>query len=52
MPCLRTETDAQWTWSELRPHIIVGYSPSSYMNLLNSIGVFAAVTQALGQPFR
>lgn len=48
----RVEKGAPWTWSSTRPNPIIGYSPSSYMNLLNCVGVYAAITERLGLPFR
>ncbi len=40
----------RWTWSELRPHAICGFSPGTAMSLVSVIAVYAAIQKALGRP--
>src|SRR5205807_9675927 len=37
-----------WTWSILRPVLIVGYSTGSAMNVIPALGVFAALRREAG----
>lgn len=39
-----------WTFSVLRPQIVLGYSAHSPMNIIAAIGAYAAVQRELGQP--
>jgi nucleoside-diphosphate-sugar epimerase len=48
----RREKGAKWTWSSLRPGVIVGYSISSTMNLLMDIGIYGTLCKELGLEFR
>ena len=43
--------DAAWTWTVLRPTLIVGGGVGGAMNLAPAIGVFAALLKAEGMPF-
>ncbi len=39
-----------WSWSALRPESVLGFSAGNPLNLLNLIGVYAAVSKELGLP--
>lgn len=39
-----------WTFSILRPQIVLGYAVSSPMNIIAAIGAYAAVMRELGRP--
>ncbi len=39
-----------WTFSILRPQIVLGYAVSSPMNIVGAIGAYAAVQRELGRP--
>ena len=39
-----------WTWSASRPHAVCGYSTGSAMNLVTTLGVYAAISRELGLP--
>ncbi len=39
-----------WTWSALRPESVLGFSVGNPLNLLNVIGVYAAISKELGLP--
>jgi nucleoside-diphosphate-sugar epimerase len=50
---LRTrQAGKAWTWTILRPQIVCGFALGSSMNVLTSIGVFAAISRELGLPLR
>eukprot|EP00878_Enallax_costatus_P032716 GHUV01035975.1.p1 GENE.GHUV01035975.1~~GHUV01035975.1.p1 ORF type:complete len:314 (+),score=77.18 GHUV01035975.1:607-1548(+) len=48
----KVKQGAAWTWSSLLPNPVVGYSPSSYMNLLNDIAGYAILCREQGLPMR
>eukprot|EP00882_Tetradesmus_deserticola_P034777 GHRQ01040046.1.p2 GENE.GHRQ01040046.1~~GHRQ01040046.1.p2 ORF type:complete len:103 (-),score=5.40 GHRQ01040046.1:120-428(-) len=48
----RVAGGAGWTWSALLPNPVIGYSPGSYMNLLNAIAAYAAICKEMHLPFR
>jgi hypothetical protein len=48
----RVADGAAWTWSALLPNPVIGYSPTSYMNLLNCIAAYAALCKQTSLPFR
>jgi nucleoside-diphosphate-sugar epimerase len=39
-----------WTFSILRPQLVLGYAVSSPMNIIGAIGAYAAVLRELGRP--
>jgi nucleoside-diphosphate-sugar epimerase len=39
-----------WTFSILRPQIVLGYAVSSPMNIIGAIGAYASVLRELGRP--
>jgi nucleoside-diphosphate-sugar epimerase len=41
---------AAWTFTVLRPQIVLGYAVSSPMNIVAAIGAYAAVMRELGRP--
>jgi nucleoside-diphosphate-sugar epimerase len=41
---------AGWSWTVLRPQVIVGESSGSAMNLIPAIGTYAAILDAAGEP--
>ena len=41
-----------WSWTVLRPQIVCGFALNSAMNVLTSIGVFAAISRELNLPLR
>jgi nucleoside-diphosphate-sugar epimerase len=41
---------AAWTFSILRPQIVLGYAVGSPMNIVAAIGAYAAVQRELGEP--
>ena len=41
-----------WTWTALRPDAVCGFAIGNPMNLVRSIGVFAAISKELGMPLR
>lgn len=41
---------AGWTFTVLRPQIVLGYAVSSPMNIMAAIGTYAAVMRELGRP--
>eukprot|EP00883_Tetradesmus_obliquus_P006071 jgi/Sobl393_1/1653/SZX78613.1 len=47
----RVAAGASWTWSALLPNPVIGYSPGSYMNLLNAIAAYAALCKEAKLPF-
>lgn len=48
----RQQAGATWSWSELRPNPVIGFSPASPMNLILAIGVYGTLCAQLGLPFR
>jgi nucleoside-diphosphate-sugar epimerase len=47
----RADRDA-FTFTVLRPDVVIGFSLGSPMNLLNAIGVYASLSKAAGVPLR
>jgi nucleoside-diphosphate-sugar epimerase len=43
-------SDGAWSWTILRPQVIVGESIGSNMNLIPAIGAYAALLREAGQP--
>lgn len=41
-----------WTWSALRPSVVIGFALGIPMNLAMVIGVYASITKELGAPLR
>jgi nucleoside-diphosphate-sugar epimerase len=39
-----------WHWTVVRPQAVVGFALGSAMNMLSAIGVYAAVSRAMGLP--
>jgi len=48
----RVAAGAPWSWSSLLPNPVIGYSPSSFMNLLNAVAGYAVICRELGLPLR
>ncbi|TFD82775.1 SDR family oxidoreductase [Cryobacterium fucosi] len=48
---LRADRDG-FTFTVLRPDVVIGFSLGSPMNLLNAIGVYASLSKAAGVPLR
>lgn len=44
--------DASWTFSILRPQLILGAAVGSPMNVIGAIGAYAAIQRELGEPLR
>jgi len=44
------QAQAAWTFTILRPQVVLGYAVSSPMNVMVAIGAFAAVQRELGLP--
>ncbi len=42
----------RWNWSSVRPPLVCGFSTGNPHNLVTTIGVYAAVSKALGMPLR
>ncbi|GAB4816960.1 hypothetical protein N2152v2_004006 [Parachlorella kessleri] len=47
----RVSGGASWSWSALRPNPVCGFSTGSFMNLVVSLGVYAAICKELGCAF-
>lgn len=43
-------TQAGWSWSTIRPHVVCGMSVESPSNILSCIGTFAAILKEMGEP--
>lgn len=41
-----------WTWTIIRPPLVIGFATRSSMNVLTSIAAYAAICKELGLPFR
>lgn len=46
------QPQAAWTFTVLRPQLVFGYAIGSPMNIIASIGAYAAVQRELGQPLK
>jgi nucleoside-diphosphate-sugar epimerase len=44
------QTRSAWTFSILRPQLVLGYAVSSPMNIVAALGAYAAVMRELGRP--
>jgi nucleoside-diphosphate-sugar epimerase len=42
----------RWSWTELRPHTVCGFSPGTSMSILSVIAAYACISKALGLPLR
>ncbi|HLE66758.1 MAG TPA: SDR family oxidoreductase [Burkholderiales bacterium] len=42
----------RWSWTELRPHTLCGFSPGTAMSIVPVIAVYAAICKELGRPLR
>ena len=42
----------RWSWTEVRPQTLCGFSPGTAMSILSVIAVYAAISKALGLPLR
>jgi nucleoside-diphosphate-sugar epimerase len=42
----------RWTWTALRPQTVCGFALGSPMNLITTLGVYAAISKELGLPLR
>jgi nucleoside-diphosphate-sugar epimerase len=49
-------TEAQkgkaWTWTCIRPHTVCGIAPSSPLNLISVLGIYATMMKELGLPLK
>ncbi|MBG6240285.1 nucleoside-diphosphate-sugar epimerase [Mycetocola sp. CAN_C7] len=48
----RRQSEAAWSWSALRPSVVVGIGLGNPMNLAMVIAVYASISKELGIPFR
>ncbi|PRX11391.1 UNVERIFIED_ORG: nucleoside-diphosphate-sugar epimerase [Martelella mediterranea] len=48
----RRQAGKAWSWSALRPSVVIGYGLGNPMNLAISIAVYAAMSKELGLPLR
>src|SRR5262245_29759034 len=42
----------RWSWTEIRPHTLCGFSPGTAMSILSVIAVYASLSKAFGLPLR
>jgi len=42
----------RWSWTEIRPHTLCGFSPGTAMSILSVIAVYASISKAFGLPLR
>jgi nucleoside-diphosphate-sugar epimerase len=42
----------RWSWTELRPHTLCGFSPGTTMSIMPVIAVYASISKAFGLPLR
>ena len=42
----------RWSWTELRPQTLCGFSPGTAMSILSVIAVYASISKAYGLPLR
>ena len=42
----------RWSWTEIRPQTLCGFSPGTAMSILSVIAVYASISKALGLPLR
>ena len=48
----KVRAGAQWTYSSLRPPLILGYSTGSTMNIVTCIAVYGTICRELGIDMR
>ncbi|TSC25874.1 SDR family oxidoreductase [Corallococcus sp. Z5C101001] len=48
----RLQKGKAWTWSAIRPSVVVGYAMGTPMNAALAIGIYAAMSKELGLPLR
>ncbi|MBT9384401.1 SDR family oxidoreductase [Pseudooceanicola sp. CBS1P-1] len=48
----RRQQGKRWSWSALRPSVVVGFGLGNPMNLTMAIAVYATMSKALGLPLR
>lgn len=48
----RRQAGKAWTWSALRPSVVIGFGLGNPMNLAIAIAVYASMSRALGLPLR
>lgn len=48
----RRQLGRKWTWSALRPSVVIGYGLGNPMNLAMVIAVYASMSKELGLPLR
>jgi nucleoside-diphosphate-sugar epimerase len=46
------QKSGRWSWTILRPQIVCGIAFGSPLNIINAIGVFAAISREYGLPLR
>jgi nucleoside-diphosphate-sugar epimerase len=42
----------RWSWTEIRPHTLCGFSPGTAMSILSVIAVYASISRHYGLPLR
>lgn len=42
----------RWSWTELRPQTLCGFTPGTAMSILPAIAVYAAISREMGLPLR
>lgn len=48
----RRQVSQNWTWSALRPSVVIGFGLGNPMNLANVIAIYASMSKELGLPLR
>ncbi|KKC32549.1 SDR family oxidoreductase [Devosia psychrophila] len=48
----RRQIDQSWTWSALRPSVVIGFGLGNPMNLAMVIAIYASMSKELGLPLR
>ena len=48
----RRRVGGGWSWSALRPSVVIGFGLGNPMNLVNAVAVYATMSKALGLPLR
>ncbi len=48
----RRQVGQNWSWSALRPSVVIGFGLGNPMNLVNAIAVYASLSKALDVPLR
>ena len=44
------QSGTAWTFTILRPQVVIGFAPGSAMNMLAAVGAYAAISRELGLP--